>query len=771
MFTFPYRRPSTSINERVFKRAKAWDTAARYLIVTGGILVIICVIGILFLIASVSLPLFLPPGQEILARFQVKQHGSDGFLSAAMDEYLETGSFLDKRGLWHFYDLKEGTILLQKQSQPPTDTALRIQNVEFYGQNLFSLVWQDHSASVLQVQFIPQFTEKGRHTIHDLLEVASFPANGKGIPLKTLARASLPEDDEPRHTLVQLFPRNRIEITQRIVEEDFLGNQQTESYTASLQETPSGNFTFFTMDGASRNLYAATDQGELWHWSLEEPGEPVLLQNFTAFRNKRNITALNLVFGDISLAVGDKKGQVTTWFLVPDPQNETRKILQRAHTLPSHSSPVIQLIPSRVDKSLLSLDEEGIIHWDHTTTERQLLRFEAEVLPNRSKDSVTEQRIKIFNTAPRGNGLLAMDARNLVTLWKVKNPHPEISWKTLFGKVLYEDYPAPDYVWQSSSASDDFEPKFSLVPLIFGSFKGTFYAMFLAIPLALFGAIYTSQFANESFRRFIKPGVEVMAAMPSVIIGFMIALWLAPIVEDYVLAFFLSLFFIPLATLLFVAAWFLVRHQNWAKWIEAKGYEFLLLIPVIIVACLATLPFQELAQQIFFAGDFNQWLFNELGVRYEQRNSVIIAFGLGFMVIPIIFTISEDALTNVPASLKYASLALGASRWQTVWRIVIPSASPGIFAACIIGFGRAAGETMVVLMATGNTPILDWSILNGMRTLAANIAVELPEAPVDGTLYRILFLSAVVLFLLTSILNTIAEIIRQRLRKKYGQFQ
>ncbi len=482
MFTFLKRSPSTSINERVFRRAKIWDATARYFIVGGGILVIVCVIGILFLIASVSLPLFLPPGQEILTRFQLKQHGSASFLSVAMDEYLETASFLDEKGLWHFYDMKKGSVLLQKQSRPPGDTALKIQNVEFYGQNLFTLVWQDGSASVLQVQFLPQFTEKGRLTIHDLLEVASFPANGKGTPLKTLARASLPDDDNPRQSLVQLFPGNRIEITQKIIEEDFLGNRQTESFTASLQETPAGNFTAFTMDGAGRNLYAATDQGELWHWSLEEPGEPELLQNFTAFRDKRKITALNLVFGDISLAVGDQKGQVTTWFLVPDPQNETQKTLQRVHTLPSHDSPVVQLIPSRVDKSLLSLDEEGIIHWDHTTTERQLLRFEAETPSNRSQDSSTEHRIIIFNTAPRGNGLLAMDARNQVTLWKVENPHPEISWKTLFGKVLYEDYPAPDYVWQSSSASDDFEPKFSLVPLIFGSFKGTFYAMFLAVP-------------------------------------------------------------------------------------------------------------------------------------------------------------------------------------------------------------------------------------------------------------------------------------------------
>ena len=103
--------------------------------------------------------------------------------------------------------------------------------------------------------------------------------------------------------------------------------------------------------------------------------------------------------------------------------------------------------------------------------------------------------------------------------------------------------------------------------------------------------------------------------------------------------------------------------------------------------------------------------------------------------------------------------------------MVLPTASPGIFAGIIIGFGRAVGETMIVLMATGNTPILDWSPFNGMRTLSANIAVEIPEAPVGGTLYRVLFLSAVLLLLLTSILNTMAELIRQHLRNKYGLSQ
>jgi phosphate transport system permease protein len=168
-----------------------------------------------------------------------------------------------------------------------------------------------------------------------------------------------------------------------------------------------------------------------------------------------------------------------------------------------------------------------------------------------------------------------------------------------------------------------------------------------------------------------------------------------------------------------------------------------------------------------FGGDARTWISNTLGLTYDQRNSLVVGLAMGFAVIPIIFTISEDAFASVPSNLTAASLALGASRWQTATRVVLPTASPGVFSAIMVGFGRAVGETMIVLMATGNTPVMEWSIFNGIRTLSANIAVEIPEAPQGGTLYRVLFLSAALLFLLTFVVNTIAEIVRQRLRDRY----
>jgi phosphate transport system permease protein len=213
----------------------------------------------------------------------------------------------------------------------------------------------------------------------------------------------------------------------------------------------------------------------------------------------------------------------------------------------------------------------------------------------------------------------------------------------------------------------------------------------------------------------------------------------------------------------------MVRRFSWAKRIE-NGYEFLLLFPVLLVGIAVAVFWAGPLENWLFDGNVRRWLFEgPLHMRYDQRNSIIIAFGLGFTVVPIIFSIAEDSLSNVPYNMTAASMALGASRWQTLWRVVLPSASPGIFAAMMIGFGRAVGETMIVLMATGNTPLIDPSPFNGMRTLSANIAVEIPEAPVGGTLYRVLFLCAVLLFLLTFTVNTVAELVRQHLRKRYGR--
>ena len=194
----------------------------------------------------------------------------------------------------------------------------------------------------------------------------------------------------------------------------------------------------------------------------------------------------------------------------------------------------------------------------------------------------------------------------------------------------------------------------------------------------------------------------------------------------------------------------------------------LIIIPVVLALAWLSMPISDALETSLFGGNMRQWVSRDLGINFDQRNALVVGIAMGFAVIPTIFSITEDAIFSVPKHLTQGSLALGATPWQTLTRVVIPTASPGIFSAVMIGMGRAVGETMIVLMATGNTPIMDMNIFEGMRTLAANIAVEMPESEVDGSHFRILFLAALVLFAFTFMVNTLAEVVRQRLRQKYG---
>lgn len=743
------------MNEKFRIRAKRNDRIAKWVITLGGMLVILSVVLILVLIANTSLPLFQSPQAEIFAKFRLSGVDQQDILAVGVDEYLETGFFADRSGIFHFFETQQGLETDQIIVSPPHDNA-KLLSIENYGRLQFGLLWEDGSLTLERVAFKPFFDENdnNRRTIlHELHRDAEFSAAEGGMPIVSLGRIA----EEGRRTRTDLLADGQIRITQVAVTESLFGDQEEELFSETLAAPEQGTVTSLALDRQGMALYAGTSQGYILHWSLQEAGEAELRDELLAFTDGRAISALSMVFGDYSLAVGDAEGRVTTWFPVRLEKNRARKELKRIHKLSLHNGSVQKIQPSPRDKSLLSLSAEGYLHLDHMTSERHLLELGNHV------------PLTLYSFSTRGNGIVAMTSEADAIIWKLDNPHPEVSWRTLFGKVWYEGYDQPEFVWQSSSASDDFEPKLSLTPLIFGTLKGTFYAMLFAVPLALLGAIYTSQFCRPRLRAMIKPVVEIMAAIPTVIIGFLAALWLAPIIEKSLGAVFMSFVFIPVGLMIAIVAWQAMRKQERIKGIE-RGYEFLAIAPVIVLSVAIAMTLGPMAEKLLFDGNLKQWLFVETGTRYDPRNCIVIAFAMGFAVIPIIFTIAEDSLSNVPPSLKAASLACGASRWQTVWRVILPSASPGIFAGSMIGFGRAVGETMIVLMATGNTAIMDLSIFNGMRPLSSNIAVEIPEAPHGGTLYRTLFLSAVILFLMTFVVNTVAEVIRQRLRKKYGRF-
>jgi phosphate transport system permease protein len=357
--------------------------------------------------------------------------------------------------------------------------------------------------------------------------------------------------------------------------------------------------------------------------------------------------------------------------------------------------------------------------------------------------------------------------------YRMEDPHPEAGWRAFFGKVWYEGGSGPVYQWQSTGGTDDFEPKLSLIPLIVGSLKGTFYALMFSVPIALLAAVFSASFLPMEMKRVVKPAMEIMASLPSVVLGFLAGIWLAPLVEDRVPSILLLCLSLPLSALLVGVIW--CRLPMKSRRLFEGGREWLLLLPVLGTIAAVAWALGPVIEGMLFVyrdpsgreiADFRLWWPQATGLPFDQRNSLVVGFMMGFAVIPVIFTIAEDSLSNVPKTLTAAASALGASRWQVVRTIIIPVASPGIFSALMIGFGRAVGETMIVVMATGNTPVTSWNIFSGMRTLSANIAVELPEAAPGSTHYRTLFLGALVLFLLTFTMNSFAEILRQRLREK-----
>src|SRR5215208_5250361 len=152
-----------------------------------------------------------------------------------------------------------------------------------------------------------------------------------------------------------------------------------------------------------------------------------------------------------------------------------------------------------------------------------------------------------------------------------------------------------------------------------------------------------------------------------------------------------------------------------------------------------------------------------------RLNAVVAGLGLALTVVPVVFTVSEDALAAVPQSYREASLALGATRWETAFRVVLPAAAPGVLAAVVLGFGRSIGETMIVLMASGNAAITSWSLGESVRTIPATIAAELGEVVFGGSHYSVLFFLGVELFLFTFVLNALAGVfVRRFVRRTAG---
>jgi phosphate transport system permease protein len=609
------------------------------------------------------------------------------------------------------------------------------------------------------------------------------------------------------------------------------------------QPTDRGRPDFIRMSGVGNTLHLLWKDGHALRYDARgaafDEGLPMgPVEELDMAPEGSPIAYATFLVGKTTLVLGHENGRLRAWFPTRPADAFARDgvVTTPGHVLAPQGTAVTALVPSRNTRQLVSAYADGTVRIHNITNEALLAEVE----------SRTKGPIAGVGLAPQLDGLVLFGDRALES-WRLDLAHPEATLASLFGQVWYEGSLEPAHFWQSEGGSDDFEPKLSLIPLIFGTLKAALYSMLIAGPIAILAALFTSEFLSPRWRTPIKSVIEMMASLPSVVLGFLAAIVLAPFVDSVLMTVLCMALTLPLAILVGARLWQLLPQTLLLRLSGApRLLAIALLLPLsLLFASLVAGPLEALC----FGGNLKAWLAGRVGTSfggwtflllpvglmgaglliarfsgpwlrrassqwsharcarldlarfgvvivggagiavllagvfsgalgwdprssfvgpYEPRNAMIVGFVMGFAIVPIIYTLAEDALSSVPEQLREGSLGCGATPWQTAWRIVLPTAMSGVFSALMMGLGRAVGETMIVLMAAGNTPIMDWNAFNGFRTLSANIATELPEAVQGSTHYRVLFLAALVLFSITFVINGVAELVRRHFRKRFA---
>jgi phosphate transport system permease protein len=595
------------------------------------------------------------------------------------------------------------------------------------------------------------------------------------------------------------------------------------------------------------SLQSLDEQGEITWWSAGDNEQLSVKQSYlTITGSESQTTSFSPLLGGGAWLIGGASGHVeSVTFAATDSGQELLSI----HRAPVSQGAISSIASAPESRVFATIDSADRVSLRYTTSESQLAQWQlpASSNPAFNEDNGNEgsrrRRLMQFNAS--GNALALLDGDRF-RVWGIDAPFPEASWGTFFSPIWYEGYPEPRHIWQSSTGSAEGETKFGMWPLIFGTLKGTFYSLLIAAPIALLAAIFGSEFMSRSWRLRFKPLIELMASIPSVVLGFIGAMVLAPFLREH-LAWVLTSGVMTLLLFIFAAhLWMLLPTSRsiplqryrlplmflvpilalWIAWFISPGIEgwlfgtkmtdwlgnqmlgawpgwFLLsLLPMsLLVVWLIVGPLRSWIEMLWSAlsprhqsvGSLMTFLLGCVAIlmlsmlaatvltsmgwdsrgsilgSYQERNALLVGGILGFAIIPLIYTLADDALQSVPQHLRSASLGCGATVWQTTTRVVVPTAMSGLFSALMIGFGRAIGETMVVLMAAGNTPLMEVNPFNGYRTLSATLATELPEAARGSTHYHTLFLAALLLFCFTLIINTCAEWVRIRFRKRAYQ--
>jgi phosphate transport system permease protein len=869
-FTGRGRRVTTRRSVRVA------DFTARSLITVGGIGTIVAVATVCIFLIAVVLPLFRPAHVE-LASDQPGIATTDPVEHLEVDEYRTIGFTCTAAGKLTVFRLDDGSLLEQRslfEELAPTA-------ISFGGADASTIVgFDDGRVQLLRIGFRTDFL-RAADVPDDLLDLAV----GAVAPLRAGMVQRTPEGQFRLQTLKverigspYRLADGRITAIHHAVNgteigiaalvaapggtrlvhltaeeaEDFLTGDVTFRYgVAEPLPYPSGGVdaTFVRVAGDGGTVYAAWRDGSTMRVRTRGDDGPFVAESIRLTDAGTELTALEFLLGGETLISGTSDGALRGWYTVPEAEAggvDGFRLFGAKLADRGAGSAVRAIASASRRRMFVASFENGALAVYAMTGEQRIA----------SMSTPSGRPATGLEISPKENAIVALAADRLLQ-WSFEAGHPEATLGTMFSSVNYEGYAERNFAWQSSSATDDFEPKLSLIPLIFGTLKATFYSVIIGAPLALLAAIYTSEFLDPKWKAWIKPTIEMMASLPSVVLGFLAALVIAPFVERVLPATIAGFITVPFAFLVGAHLWQTLPSTFTTRW---RRHRIVFVAPFLPLGILAAVWLGPIGERILFGSDLLAWLnglhaapavghalggwfvlllplgatvaavlltrvverpirratehlsrrlaawvplvkfvvgtvltlglvlvastvlsgvgldirkpvplLGSVADTFDQRNALIVGFVMGFAIIPIIYTLADDALSTVPEHLRAASLGAGATPWQTALRIVVPTAMSGLFSALMIGLGRAVGETMIVLMAAGNTPVMSMNIFEGFRTLSANIAVELPEAPVGETHYRTLFLAALTLFAMTFLVNTVAEAVRLRFRRRAYQ--
>ena len=852
------------------RRSVIWgERIARSVITVGGLMVIVAVLGIMVFLVQVVMPLMAGGQVEGNVRYQLDTDQDTIWVNG--DEFQTLGAVVGADGRVIVYHIPTGTEVDRGAFDFNGATVTSVSGT--LDRDRIAFGFDDGSVRFATLGFNTSATARRNMPPDDqltqiddrdrMLDGRVFTEVGTGDFRTLSAQIELGEAtqisdhpiiaidyrvggtrERPTVAFATVDAQNQSRVSRSRIQRNMMTGAET--VTTTTVDLPPMNLaadvsvTGILMSGTADRAIIATDDGLVYRYDLRDFNNPTLAETRRVGAPGVAVTAMTFLGGEQSLVVGAEDGSVGVYFRLQRPGADSADgfELVRAREHRAMPAAIVDLSEARRQKEFSAVDAEGNVWVYHSTSDQILFEFA------RGGDVTTNSTAMIF---PRSNGVMLVSQGGEVEAWQYNVPHPEVTWRVLFGEIWYEGYDRPDFVWQSTAGTDLAEPKYSLVPLVFGTIKAAFYAMLFAAPIALMAATYTSEFVHGRVRATVKPMMEMMESLPTVVLGFVAALVLAPIVEEWIGAVLLGFIAVPLGLMLGAFIWQSLPTRIVLKYDGMP--KFILMGVTLIVFTWVAYNLGPLFEQTLFYGDFKAWTTGRIGTgtpfmaiillplaylvvawsfrktvghhyammsrsrdrasagrldilrwlamlaaavllswatasfltligydprggfvdSYQQRNALVVGFVMAFAVIPNIYTLAEDALNAVPGHLRAGSLATGATPWQTAMWVVLPTAASGVFSAVMMGMGRAVGETMIVVMAAGNTPIMEWNIFSGLRTLSANIAIELPEAVRDGTNYRILFLAALTLFVMTFVINTIAELIRQRFRKRAFQ--